>query len=166
MCGSQPDRSEECDRRTSSSEGPPSRRSLRRCEGDDVSHMITDRHVPNSLRREQRRFQESFGAAESPTCLLTPDGTVQNVNDAFCRLLSRTRTDTVLRTLLEIIESQGHDLMLAMLDLALAGKVPCLSFRTRCLDGTGVPVPVHVRGVLVSDSDSSPVCFVLELTRT
>ena len=128
--------------------------------------MITDRHVPNSLRREQRRFQESFGLAELPTCLLTPDGTVQDVNDAFCRLLSRPRADTVLRTLLEITDSQDNDLTLAMLDLALAGKVPCLNFRTRCLDGSGVPLPVHVRGVLVSDGDSSPVCFVLQLTRT
>jgi PAS domain S-box-containing protein len=128
--------------------------------------MITYRPVPKSLRREQRRFQESFGPSETPACLLTPDGTVQDVNDAFCRLLSRTRADTVRRMLLDLTESQDNDLTLAMLDLALAGKVPCLSFRARCRDGTGVPVPVHVQGMLVSDSDSSPVCFVLEMART
>jgi hypothetical protein len=45
---------------------------------------------------------------ESPTCLLTPNGTVQDVNDAFCRLLSHA--DTVLSPLLEITESQTNDL--------------------------------------------------------
>ncbi len=127
--------------------------------------MSTDSQAIRALVEQQRRFQERCAMTETPACLLTPDGRINDVSEAFCRLLHYGRGDVIGRLLSEIIDPRDVDLTIVMLDLALAGQVQRLSFRERGLDASGACLEVLVNGTLVKDADSRPVCFLLEIAR-
>ncbi len=128
--------------------------------------MSSDHQPSSALVKQQRRFQQHSATSDTPACLLTPGGRIDDVNAAFCGLLHYQRGDLIGRLISELTDPRDVDLTIVMLDLALAGKLQRLSFHQRDIDASGAYLEVLVSGTLVKDTDSSPVCFLLEIART
>ena len=125
--------------------------------------MSTDRNASTALVEQRRRFRDDYATARTPACLLTEHGRIDDVNDAFCRLLRCDRGDVIGLLISEFADPRDVDLMIVMLDLVLAGTVQRLSFHLRGIDATGEHLDVLVSGDLVTGADSRPVCFLLEM---
>ena len=125
---------------------------------------LSDTDVARLIRNE-RMFRARFDAARLPQLVVCFDGVIHEVNDAFCRLLSRRRTD--------LVGSNVHELRHASEPPSLGNPI-MRRFRKhdsstweRVLaksDGTAVPVLFHATRVPDVDGDDVLAVFVQDLS--
>jgi PAS domain S-box-containing protein len=94
------------------------------------------RRVEESLRDERERFARAFRASPVPVSITRLDGWFLDVNEAFVRLLGRTRDETLGRTSLELgIWAYGSDRERFIAALEATGAVR--EFRTKFRTSAG-----------------------------
>ena len=124
------------------------------------SHDVAPVPLPESATLEEAVFETGFQYAAVGMVMTTPDGRLQRVNDAFCRMLGYERTELEgfsfqLLTYKEDL-SVGSDAMKGM----LSGKSRTAQIRKRYVHKNGSLIWVELNITLLLDKSGKPSYFV------
>ena len=123
----------------------------------DVTSLIRSE---TALAEVNQLFRAAFESAPIGVMVSTPDGTFLRVNDAFGRLLGRSREELLGRRFTEITHPEDVEPNLALLRAALGGGEDTYEMEKRYLRADGSEVWTLLRASIVRDSTERPIYMI------
>jgi diguanylate cyclase (GGDEF)-like protein/PAS domain S-box-containing protein len=117
------------------------------------------RRLGNSLRDSQDRFHQGFDTSPLGMAMISTDLRLLDVNDAFGRMLGRTRAQTIGLSLLDITHTEDHDLSVRARDAGVSEAQDRWLIEKRYVRADGSVVPVRIHTSLVRPADGPPYFF-------
>jgi len=118
---------------------------------------ITERKMEEARRRhEESRFIARFDQSRLPQVLVDNDGRYQAVNDAFCALVGRPRSELVGAHPTQITHPDDTGAGEILLAAMRRGDVDASQVERVFMDPDGRPVPVRIDATLLRDADGLP----------
>lgn len=135
---------------------------------DDVSSHFDLVRQAEQARRAQaeadERFRSAMQGAAIGMCLVAPEGTLLEVNEAMCRMF-RSSEDGLLQVRWpDLAHPEDVDAGLTFRDRALAGQISTYRRRQRCLRFDGTVFWVDVASSCVRNEDGTVRYFIDHLT--
>jgi anti-anti-sigma factor len=118
--------------------------------------MTRERAAETALRESEERFRIAFEQAPIGVSLLDLEGNFVQVNDAYCRIVRRSREE--LMRLGPVAVTHPDDVAFTRYAIALlvSGQVPVFRFEKRFVDAVGEPTWVELSGSLFRDAGGRP----------
>ena len=120
-----------------------------------VARHYDDLTVPEiaaALRLSEDKFRRSFEHASIGKSLTRPDGRLDTVNDALCRMLGYTRDELQARSAAEITHPEDRAATAECIRCLLAGERDTYRLEKRYLRKDGAVIWVDVSTVLLRDA--------------
>lgn len=120
-----------------------------------------------ATRASEERFRGGFDQSVTPMLLLSPDGRFEQVNEAFCTLVSESANYLQNRFWLDHLHIEDRDDCAAMMAPLLASKVKDVAYRCRLKTDAGADiwVSVHCSAIRLDDTNQHRyICVVQDVT--
>lgn len=118
--------------------------------------MTRERAAEAALRESEERFRIAFEQAPIGVSLLDLEGRFVQVNDAYCKLVRRSRDELMRLGPLAITHPDHHAYTRYAMQLLIEGKAPVCRFEKRYVDERGDPIWVDISGSLFRDAEGRP----------
>ena len=118
--------------------------------------MSGERAVEAALRSSEERFRVAFEQAPMGMSFLDLEGRFVQVNDAYCRIVRRTRDDLLGRSPVEITHPDDIDFTNYAIRTVMNDEVPVFRFEKRYVDGDGETIWVEISGSVFRGADGEP----------
>jgi diguanylate cyclase (GGDEF)-like protein/PAS domain S-box-containing protein len=119
---------------------------------------ITDRlRIEDALREAEQRFTDGFDASPIGMALQGPDGKLVRVNDAYCRMVGRSRGHLMGSTWRELTHPDDIASTQDQYDKLLSGALSSFTLEKRYLKPDGEVVEAQLSTSLVLDRAGQPV---------
>lgn len=127
-----------------------------------TGHNITERkRVEEALRESEQRFRGAFELGLIGMALASPEKGLVEVNDAFCRMLGRSREQLIGTSWLHYARPEDVAKNEAVLARTLAGETDTCGMETRFVRPDGGTVDAEIAARCIRNADGSVRHFVL-----
>jgi len=110
-----------------------------------------------ALRESEALFRSVFQSAAIGIVMATAGGRIQLANDAFCRMLGRTREALIGLNALEITHADDLPANAELIRRAVAGEIQGYTLEKRYLRPDGTPLWVNLTVTEVTDESGHPL---------
>jgi PAS domain S-box-containing protein len=118
--------------------------------------MTRERAAEAALRASEERFRIAFEQAPIGVSLLDLAGNFVQVNDAYCRIIRRSREEIMQAGAAGATHPDDVALSAYAMRLLVSGEVPVFRFEKRFVDAAGEPIWVELSGSLFRDAGGRP----------
>ena len=118
--------------------------------------MTRERAAEAALRESEERFRIAFEQAPIGVSLLDMDGNFVQVNDAYCRVVRRSREELMRAGPTAITHPDDVAYTRYAMRLLISGKVPLFRFEKRFVDAAGESIWVELGASLFRDAEGRP----------
>jgi len=118
--------------------------------------MTGERAAEAALRESEERFRIAFEQAPIGVSLLDLAGNFVQVNDAYCRIIRRSREELMRAGPAAVTHPDDVASTRYAMALLISGQVPVFRFEKRFVDPAGEPIWVELSGSLFRDADGRP----------
>lgn len=115
------------------------------------------------LMDTQDQLRCSFDAGQAGICLIALDSSVQKVNQALCRMLSRTEDELLAMTWMDLVVVDNPKTSSRAIEHMLKRIAESPAFEARCRTGDDRTVWASIRCVVVRREDGTPRYVVAQL---
>jgi diguanylate cyclase (GGDEF)-like protein/PAS domain S-box-containing protein len=130
---------------------------------EELSHHLAEQdRISRKLRESEEQFRSAFDGAAVGMILISPAGEITKANDAFCRLVERTRGELPGLEFLSLTHPDDAATVSRLLRLLL-GVRDNAHAEVRLLDANGEHVWAAVSLSLVHDLDGEPLRFIAQV---
>lgn len=126
----------------------------------DVTRQV---EAESALAESEEQFRIAFESASIGKSLAGPDGKLQQVNQAYCDMLGRTREQLLSATMAEITHPDDVEKSREFSRRLLAGEFDKGGFEKRYLRPDGTVVWTSVTSILIRHPDGSPWHIVTDI---
>lgn len=125
--------------------------------------MTRQVEAESALAESEEQFRIAFESASIGKSLAGPDGKLQQVNQAYCDMLGRTREQLLSATMAEITHPDDVEKSREFSRRLLAGEFDKGGFEKRYLRPDGTVVWTSVTSILIRHPDGSPWHIVTDI---
>jgi len=118
--------------------------------------MTRERAAEAALRESEERFRIAFEQAPIGVSLLDLDGNFVQVNDAYCRIVRRSREELMRGGPEAVTHPDDVAFTRYAMRLLISDTVPVFRFEKRYVDPIGEPIWVELSGSLFRDAAGRP----------
>jgi len=118
--------------------------------------MTRERAAEAALRESEERFRIAFEQAPVGVSLLDLEGDFVQVNDAYCRIVRRSREELMGAGPVAVTHPDDVAFTRYAMALLVSGQVPVFRFEKRFVDALGEPIWVELSSSLFRDADGRP----------
>jgi anti-anti-sigma factor len=118
--------------------------------------MTRERAAEAALRESEERFRIAFEQAPIGVSLLDLEGNFVQVNDAYCRMIRRTREELMQAGPTAVTHPDDVAFTRYAMRLLISGAVPVFRFEKRFVDAVGESIWVELSGSLFRDAQGHP----------
>ena len=140
-------------------------------EQDAMRHRLTSlenqvhelRRQESGLRQAEEWFRRAFEDASVGMVIADCELRVRHINDAFCRMIDRTRDEVLGRNVLEITHPDDYDLTTQSVESLARDALHRVSIEKRYIHRNGHAVWGLANVALVRDERQTPLFFVAQV---
>ncbi len=128
--------------------------------GEVFANALMRKRFEEDLWESRERFRKAFEHTAVGMAITDPRSRIQEINEAFCRMVGHADEELLDRDFLNITHPEDRPVWLKRMGQALAGELPYFSIEIRCLHREGREIWCYVSSTLFRDADGTPLYFV------
>lgn len=128
-----------------------------------LSNIHQQKMLEQQLAQSEARFRSAFYSTGVPNAIVSLDGTIQQANPPFTRLLGYTERELVNMNLSSLSHQEDIGKDRTLFELLSPGQTQTFELRKRFLRRDGRTIWVTISGTLVRDADGAPQHYIIQM---